>query len=62
MGALASLLMGVCLAVFLAATPGLNAWLSAAGCLLIDGAAYVGAAYLLRVDELRRVPQLLRRR
>ncbi|MBI5876756.1 MAG: murein biosynthesis integral membrane protein MurJ [Chloroflexi bacterium] len=60
--ALAAVVMGACLAGFLALAPGLNLWLSALGCLSIGGAAYLGAAYALRIDELRRVPQLLRRR
>jgi hypothetical protein len=59
---LAAAVMGACVQVFIMATDGLNVWLVAPGGLALGGASYLGAAYVLRVGELRRLPQLVRRR
>ena len=60
--ALAAVVMGVCIQAFLTVSSGLNVWLVAAGVIMLGGASYLGAAYVLRVGELQRLPQLVRRR
>jgi putative peptidoglycan lipid II flippase len=60
--ALAAAAMGVCLQIFITVASALNIWLVALGGLALGGATYLGAAYVLRIGELRRLPQLVRRR
>jgi putative peptidoglycan lipid II flippase len=59
---LAAMVMGVCVWLFISSTPAQPLWFVAMGSLSVGAVSYIGAAWLLRVNEITYAQQLLRQR